>query len=720
MPVSICGTISYIRSDNSNIKNGHVQFVLDSSEKVEYRQANGQIICDAIKSYVHINTPVEVTGEWNDGILCCTDVHMTYLSDSVTAQFLKDKCKGIGAKKAELLVDFYHDTLFSLSKTELYDSLVKNFPKFREDSILSIIDETHIDNEVLHKLENELLNIKVPYDVITTIYGEYGRDSLKKLSQNPYNVAFDLDISFDLMDSYAMQIGIMPFDIRRLKALCLHALKRNEDQGHTYILATELAKRVSLLSEKSVYKTPIDASITSTIVCLLDSVYFDAETNEVSFTKTRDREIAVAKRLIDLMTYISDIEVFDKDIDYAEQVLGIKYGNDQRNAFHCLEHTSLNIVTGGPGTGKTTTINGIIQVFQNKRPNAIVKLVAPTGRAAKRLSESTSKKTSTIHKLLECKAYEGIMLHKSEGSPIECDMLIIDESSMVDLELMDMLLSAIKLGTMILIVGDEDQLPSIGAGNILHDMITSGVIPIYRLNENYRQGKSGIYEASCDIKEGKVPRANNSDVFIYKVRDEQEGYSLLCQLMDQFYNNNDPLKTQLIEPSHKGVAGVYKMNQYVHQKVHGNISDLSKRPMVGDKIMFTSTDYNKGYVNGDIGMLRHMTKNHFVFDDFENTTTIPISEMKNVTLAYSYTIHKSQGSENEHVIIFLPDEMAHMMTRSLLYTSVTRAKKRVTIVYTGDALRKSVANTRDIRRNTKLCEYLVNYYHTVREHGNCK
>jgi exodeoxyribonuclease V alpha subunit len=704
MPDTIHGVISYIKT--SYHASGKVRFVLDSSMPCEHRQPDGAILCEALRSYVTDGATVKISGEWDGDILRCTAVDMAFLSDQATIKYLVTNCKGIGQKKAVELTNTYHEQIFELSREDLRAEIHRDFPRYPEKAILALLDATHAERKGLHELERELLSVKLPYDRIMDVYGEYGEGSVKQVKEHPYATAEHMDLPFDIMDAYAKKNGVWAYDKKRLDALCRHVLRRNENQGNTYMTAPELADQVSLLSEKSAFHIPVDPLLVSTSIHLLHGAVLDRTTAEVARDVTQDQERNVANCLMNLMSFPSDITIAEDDIEAVEDTLGIHYGEEQRQAFQCLPTGSVNILTGGPGTGKTTVIRGILAAYRRKHPEAIIKLAAPTGRAAKRLAESTGERTSTVHKLLDFKAYGDVLLHKTQASPVECDMLVIDESSMLDIELCDMLLSALKPGTRVLFVGDEDQLPSIGAGNVLHDMIASGVIPVWRLSENFRQGKSGIHDSATLIKQGRVPVHNGKDVFIYHAKDEEEGYRALCGLMDHYYDHDNPFATQLIEPSHKGTAGVYRMNQYVHGKVHGGGEDLDRRPMAGDKVMFTSTDYESGYVNGDIGILKHMDKDYIQFWDGNDITALPASAAQDLTLAYAYTIHKSQGSENEHVIIYLPEEMAHMMTRSLLYTSVTRAKKRVTIVYTGNALYRSVQNTRDVRRKTRLCRYL--------------
>lgn len=230
---------------------------------------------------------------------------------------------------------------------------------------------------------------------------------------------------------------------------------------------------------------------------------------------------------------------------------------------------------------------------------------------------------------------------------------------------------------------------------------------MYRLTENFRQKGSGsIIDNANLILEGHMPQRSN-DFKIYKAKNEEDAFNGLCYFMNTLYDAKDPFLTQMIEPSRKGIAGTYAMNQYVHQKiVHANQTDVAPAPMLHDKVIFKRTDYDIGYVNGDIGIITSIDTNEVcIWNDSENLV-FPVSVLNDVELAYSYTIHKSQGSENDQIIIYLPEEMRHMMTRSLLYTAVTRAKKSVIIIYTGDALSECLSNVSDKKRNTRLQEFL--------------
>lgn len=498
-----------------------------------------------------------------------------------------------------------------------------------------------------------------------------------------------------------------PLNKRRIAGLVREALKNAGNYGHTIALPTDVANFVSYKSRQSVYRMEIPAVLVSYTV--ITDKEFILKDGYVSLYYLYKAEKDIAKGLIALKNVGPYSSISDADIKRIEKELGTSYGKDQKKAFKMFETGGVNILTGGPGTGKTTTLNGIINHIRHINPNAVILLCAPTGRAAKRMSESTGMDAETIHKMCGLKPYKTEEFNdKQNVLPITADFVICDEFSMVSADLAAILINAMKRGTRFIIVGDEHQLPSIEPGNVLHDLIASGKFPVYRLEENFRQANGSSIQPNADrILAEQMPVSTN-DFQIYKAKDEQDSYKALKYFMNMYYDKNDPYKVQLIEPSRKGAAGTFKMNRYMHNKLILNDENGDDYiPKTGDKIIFSRTDYDEGYVNGDMGIITGLS-NHVMNVNLEGyPITVSRKSMADVEFGYSYTIHKSQGSENPIIIIYLPEKMKHMMTNSLLYTAVTRARNTVIIIYEDDSLETCIHNKSDAVRNTRLLMFLT-------------
>lgn len=701
--VSLKGRVSEIIKTE---RNGLCLFHLDTPTKGAIRQSNGKVLCHGALSRISVAMPVELSGEWVDGTLEVSDYKFTWISNNATAEFLVKNCKGVGKTTAKEICAFYGSKLFSMNRTELTLSLQENFKKLNLQIIDNIVNELFQNKEVLYALEKIFSQMNVDYSSILDIYTVYGDESVKKIKENPYKIGMEFGIPLTVIDLIAYSFDIKAFDFMRIEGIISYLLSYAASSGHTYMDAGKLAESVSNSSEFSRYHEKIPTILVSSTVLLSKKIVLDE--GKVAYASLLFAERDIAKRLQVLKAFESHIQVTDEEIDEVAKELNFHFGKDQRHSFKALETGGVNVLTGGPGTGKTTTINGFVAYYKKKNPGAVIAFCAPTGRAAKRLSESINQKALTIHKLLDYTPFDkDHSACKNQANPIEADLIIVDEMSMVEAELMAKLVAAIKNGTRLLLVGDENQLPSIGAGNVFHDIIHSGQFPVYRLEENFRQANGGtIHENSKRILAGKMP-LHTDDFQMFKAKDEADAYKALCYFMGRFYDKDDPFKTQLIEPSTKGVAGTFKMNHYIHTKlIHDGIENVSPQPMVGDKIIFTTTNYEAGYINGDIGIIQGITCDEVIVWNDSETLRLPISAMHDMMLAYAYTIHKSQGSENEIVIIYLPEEMKHMMTRSLFYTAVTRAKDYVCVIHTGDALRTCIRNVSDRKRNTRLQEFL--------------
>lgn len=565
------------------------------------------------------------------------------------------------------------------------------------------------------------------------IYNKYGKDSINIVKNNPYVLIEDISgIGFKTADKLARSLGIDKESPFRIQSGIKYVVNEFCSIGNTYMPLEKLleeAKRILSVSteiiEKNVYDCVLDNKIKIEKIDGVDCVFS---------LLLYYCELSVTKKIItlSLCKYENlDIDVCSEIQDF-EKENNIKFSESQREAIEGAMNSGIEIITGGPGTGKTTIINCITQIFQ--KIGMKVFMAAPTGRAAKRMEEATHHEAKTIHRLLEIGFRgedEDEYLLKDEENILECDVVIIDEASMVDIILMNNLLKAIGLGTRVIIVGDVDQLPSVGPGNVLKDIIESKCVKVVRLKEIFRQGKESMIIVNAHrINQCKMPQLNvkNNDFYFIKKDDRNKILDTIVELVStrlpKFNSKWNNLKDiQVLSPMRRGILGVENINQKLQRILNPPSKDKKEKVFrnlifrEGDKVMQTKNNYtlkwNKvsndeegtGIFNGDIGFIEKI-------DDEENEMTIIFDEEKRVkydsmhfdelTLAYSITIHKSQGSEFPVVIIpvFLGPPL--LMNKNLLYTGITRAKKLVVLVGTTKALNFMVNNDRSFERYSSL------------------
>ena len=568
------------------------------------------------------------------------------------------------------------------------------------------------------------------------IYKRYGENVRQVITRNPYRLVEDVEgIGFKTADRIAASLGIEQSSEYRLNAGVKYTLSEaTAGAGHCYLPRPELAlaARRLLGSDADSIDRTIDSLILShDISAQILPCDNGEEVVALYLPSTYRAESEVARRLREMIDAMPDSMASDltAQIDELERIEGLAFHTQQRQAIETAVTHGMTVITGGPGTGKTTIIKCIIKLLS---VHGDVALAAPTGRAAKRMSEACGMEAKTLHRLLEYGGEEGDFA-RSEDNPLEIDTLIIDEMSMVDIFLMRSLLRALVPGTRLIMVGDADQLPSVGAGNVLRDILDSGVIPSVRLTEIFRQDeKSMIVYNAHRINRGESPRLNakGSDFFFERAvspSDAAKRIVTLCSARLPGFLGLDPVRQmQVLSPTKKGECGVWMLNQLLqaefnppasgkHERVRG---DTTFRE--GDKVMQTRNNYQlkwkkdgaigiedgQGVFNGDIGFVTFIDPQEHVmevqFDD-ERTATYEGGDADDLELAYCISVHKSQGSEFPVVIMPAVGGPPMLLTRNLFYTAVTRARRMVMIVGRENAIEQMIANVNTRRRYSALC-----------------
>ena len=615
--------------------------------------------------------------------------------------------KGIGPKFAQLIVK-----QFGLDTIEVIETDIERLyevPGIGRKRVEKIRESWEKQKDI----KNVMLFLQ-GYGVSTAyaakIYRQYGKESIDKVKGNPYRLADDIwGIGFKTADGIAGKMGYEKNDLRRCKSGVIYTLNQLANEGHVYAEEEQLVKAaISLLEadEDSIRKALADMARTEDLKIEGEAIYLPP----FYFA-----EVGTANRLLALLRE-SEGNLFATRFNVAElsKETGITYDEVQLQAIVEALRSKVMVLTGGPGTGKTTTTQGIIAAL--KHLGLRILLAAPTGRAAKRMSEATGMEAKTIHRLLEYNPMDGYK--RNEENPLEGDALIVDECSMIDIILMNNLMKAVPVSMRLVMVGDIDQLPSVGAGNVLRDIIDSGKIPVIRLTRIFRQAQSSrIVMSAHAINQGRFPDTSNgkdTDFFFMQQEEPEkvatEIVNLVKNRLPKAYHRRTS-DIQVLTPMQRGIVGAANLNMALQQALNPSGVSLNRSGYSfrqGDRVMQLRNNYDKDVFNGDLGFVESVDmEERILFVNFDGRLVeYDASELDELTLAYATTIHKSQGSE--YPIVVMPVLMTHyvMLQRNLIYTGITRAKKICVLIGTKKALSFAIRNMTVLKRNTRLNERL--------------
>lgn len=649
--------------------------------------------------------------------------------------------KGIGEKMAERIVNTFKEDTFRIMEEE-----PERLAEIKGISMTKAMDIAAqlVDKRDMRKAMIFLQDYGINMNLANKIYSHYGQNIYTIIKQNPYKLADDIDgIGFKIADDIAVKVGIRVDSDFRIKSGIFYILQQASMQGHIYLPMEELevgVKGLLLIDIPDIEKFIMDLVIDKRLVVKITP----DGTKNVYAAIYYYMELSVAKRLTDLEVHTAENEeYFEKRIAEIEKNTKIELDDIQKTAVKTAVENGLMVITGGPGTGKTTTINTIIKYFELEGYE--IRLAAPTGRAAKRMTETSGYEAQTIHRMLEIsggisddnsdRASQGMHFERDESNPLETDVIIVDEMSMVDINIMNSLLKAVAIGTKLILVGDVDQLPSVGPGNVLKDIINSGCIPVVKLEKIFRQAaESEIVINAHKINKGEYVVLNKySRDFLFVRRDSADAIiAAMCTLIKSKlpgYVNADINDIQILTPSRKSAVGVERLNRIMQDFL--NPSDVTKMEKTfgdvtfreGDKVMQIKNNYQMewekksrygityesgtGIYNGDTGVIEEI--NTFAeriivkFED-EKYVSYEFKQLDELELAYAITIHKSQGSEYPAVIIPMFTGPRMLMTKNLLYTAVTRAKKCVCMVGVEDYFHQMASNETEQKRYSSLDE----------------
>lgn len=625
--------------------------------------------------------------------------------------------RGIGPVFARKLMRAFGETVFDVIEAEPHRlrDVTGVGPK-RADAIISGWAEQRAIREIMIFLHAN----GVSASRAVRIYKTYGSDAVELISTDPYRLARDIrGIGFRTADAIAMKLGIGKTAMIRVRAGVSYALTEAMDEGHCGLPREDLTPLVCKLLE--VDRALVDSALSAELAD--GAVIADTVGNRpcIFLAGLYRAEQSIAERLKRLSKGRPQWPPIDanKAIPWVEAQTGLELAESQRAAIRKALTSKALVVTGGPGVGKTTLINAILRILGAKRVELF--LCAPTGRAAKRMRETTGREAKTIHRLLETDPKTG-GFRRNEENPLSCDLLVVDETSMVDVRLMNALMNAVPERTAVFFVGDVDQLPPVGPGQPLADIIGSGAVPVVRLTEVFRQAaKSQIIQSAHRINRGEAPaleRASGETDFHFVPADTPEiAVSRILEIVAHRIPRRyglDPVRDiQILCPMNRGGVGARSLNIELQKALNPRgdpkVEKFGTTFLVGDKVMQTENDYNKEVYNGDIGIVSAIDDEQgeirIAFDGRDVVFTF--GELDQVVLAYATTVHKSQGSEYPVVIIPLMTQHYTMLARNLLYTAVTRGKRLVVVVGQRKAVMIAVKNASANRRWSKLMEWLT-------------
>lgn len=624
--------------------------------------------------------------------------------------------KGIGPVYAGRLVKAFGAAVFdTIEQTPARLREVEGIGEIRAKKITS----GWADQKVIREIMVFLHGNGVSTARAVRIFKTYGQNAVGVVTDNPYRLAQDIrGIGFLSADTIAQKVGIARDSPLRARAGVSYALAEAAGDGHCGLPRSELVSlAVKLLDiEQPVIEAAIDQELAEQIV-IADTVNGIPSVFLASLYNAERSIVSQIKRLRSGTPPWSCVDT-DKAIPWVEQKLAITLADSQKQAVRLALSSKVLVITGGPGVGKTTLVNSILTILRAKQVKAL--LCAPTGRAAKRLSESTGLEAKTIHRLLEINPVNG-EFKRNEDFPLECDVLVADECSMVDVPLANQLLKAVASSTAVMFVGDVDQLPSVGPGQVLADLIDSGAVPVVRLTEVFRQAASSrIVRSAHQINQGvfpSLPDKGEASDFYFVPADEPETVArtvvdlVKTRLPKKF--QVDPVRDiQVLCPMNRSLTGARGLNQLLQEALNppgeNSIEKFGYRFSVADKVMQIQNNYDKDVYNGDIGFVTHIdpVEQELTATFDGHVVTYGFGELDELVLCYSTTIHKSQGSEYPVVVIPVSTQHYMMLKRNLIYTGITRGKRLVVLVGQKRALAMAVKGKQAERRWSKLAEWL--------------
>lgn len=693
-----------------NEKTGYSTFTVVSGDKT--------YICHGVSYAYQKLTPLKIEGDiFSEGgivtHLNITSVRPCDFDKDITSAYIGSGIfANIGDKKAKDLLDkFPNEDIFSVLENETVDEVLESHNiKAGYSHVLNSLKGIVEFNKLLDLLSKQ----GGDYHVADKFFRVYGQDSVSVVKKNPYALYY-CDASYQLCEKLGRLYGIKYYDKKRLKSLILYMMDTNNSRGNTRLLVDDLERQINKFEELSGigYKTDRVFIYEE----LLSGDYTVLDENDETYAYKNDdfnQEITIVEHIKRLNTTSCKLKN-TCSAEEIEKICGFTYSEEQKRAFSVLETSGVKIITGGPGTGKTTLLRGILTKYELEYPNNKIHLCAPTGSAAKRMQEVTSKKATTIHRMLKLNPFD----FSADVENNDADLIVVDESSMIDTFIMSKLLPTVKNGALIIFLGDDNQLPSVRAGNVLFDLLQSGKIESYKLNTVFRQkeGRNRIIDNSKKVITGNKNLLAGDDFILRAFEKEEDMIECAIRLAKHFENKKENYRLFSPVRKRKYLSGTINLNSKLKKEI--NTDDGSRNCVYygeyvfseGDRVIFTKNNYDMKYYNGQEGVIVSIQRVNdepiIVVRAEDETYSLTRDSFDDLDLGYAITVHKAQGSECDNAIILLPSKPEAMLLRKLLYVSVTRAKSRVILLYEKNALNTAISSYREFPRNTGLLTKLI-------------
>lgn len=694
-----------------NVATFYLEPSKDMNVDPSYLSDRGHVKCHGKLGLTQKNMPLFLEGEWKPddyGVTFrFTNAEAMCSSPESAEDFLGEIGESCLLKKkdARKIVSVTGANLFEASLIPEIEDKICSKKKVDEVAVALAFSK-------VRRLANEMKLAKIldgykqgSYDVVQRIMRKFPDDALEVIKTDPYRLYVEANVGFKLVDQLALANNVQPLSEDRIRAITLECLRRETASGNVYMNLTDLCK-----SAKRIEPTLPAPAI---VAALKEHPYVvkDEEFDIYYEKRMLEDETKAAKEFARIMNTRKDLAFRPEIIDVVEKENGRAFGNQQRSAFQLLTTTGFKLLTGDPGTGKTTTLNGLLRYLELTWKDQFgvepkFALCAPSGRASQRMKETTKRNALTVHKLLEYQPYGNGEYFKDGNDPIDADVVVVDEVSMLGLSTFSKLVAAIKSGSMVILIGDTNQLQSVEPGSVLADIISTKAIDRCNLTEVFRQAAESLINVNAKkIIRGEQDLKTGPDFELIQAPKERFPEVLIETAERLIEEAGNPNRVQCLAPVRKGTCGITQGNLMLQDlfnpgKGQAYVGSVSYR--LGDRVIMGTNNYALNYFNGDVGYIREITDMGMKIEIGEETIKLPKEQYQDMNLAYNCTIHKSQGSEYDYLIIILQEDAGGMLDQNLFYTGVTRGKKKVVVVYEGDTVTTAIRTKNSGRRNSLL------------------
>ncbi len=695
-----------------NSQSGCMAFLMKPADDScrQHEDADGCIKCIAYMPCPQKYLPLELEGEFTDtgsyGVeFNAQSARICAVSMEDTLMYLEENTQ-LQKRPIRKILEITGEDIFAAAGKEGIEAEICRKTNVDELDVFSLFD-------FVRKTLNELdmlalmMNHGGTYEHVLKIMSAYPEMTVEEFKANPYAVLDKVSMKFKILDDVATKNGIQKMSPMRIEAVAYEVVREEKNSGNVYLTLDDISRKAAQLD------SDIPKPAVATALQRHPYIVEDPDTGFYYDKAMLKDEKQAAQNFSRLMKSRKDLPWHPEYIGRIEEEQGYKFGDEQRQAFMLLKTTGFKLLTGDPGTGKTSTLKGLLRYLEllwNEEfgKNPVISLCAPSGRAAQRMKETTGRTALTVHKLIEYQPYGDREYYRDASDPLEADVVVVDEASMIGLSIFSKLTSAIKNGAMVLIIGDTNQLQSVDAGDVLHDIIRCGYVDSCHLTETFRQAKSSCININAKkIMQGDADLVEGDDFQIVECGND-DTVNVLTGVVKDLLRETDPKSIQVLAPTRKGTCGVFKGNNIMQKMLNKSTAKGAPRNgfsiKEGDRVIMTVNNYALNYFNGDIGYVRHVGDSSMSVRIGDDDIVVPRANYGDMDLAYFTTVHKAQGSEYDYVVIVMQQEASGMMNRNLFYTAVTRGKKKVIVVAENGMIEKAVKTYRRYSRNTYLTE----------------